>query len=141
MTAVEPPAVPVEEPPGLADVVAATPVRAVTNRPDSVEFNANGKVTMVIAKEKYELRCPSIDEMEPFRESLRVMTKKQTDRAAVGDVTYDPVYDIRDWVIDCVNAFCDHPYAVPDNATPPWLTNGALPGRVIAHWRTIPESD
>lgn len=137
-----PPATPVVEPPGVAEVVAASPVRAVSARPDAISFNKNGKIEMTIAGEKYTLRCPNVSEMEVHREALNELLAKQAEKQEKKEsLGYDPVWDIRDLVVGVINMLADHQYAVPEADTPPWLTNGGLPHRIINHWRTIPEGD
>jgi hypothetical protein len=86
------------------------------------------------------LRCPTRAEMKPYHDNLIAMQKTQAEKmTADPPEMYDPADEVVEWVIDVVNGLGDHPFLVPEDKIPSWLTSGGLPNRILNHWRTIPE--
>lgn len=107
---------------------------------ERLDLLEDGRIRLAFGDEQHTLRRPTMGEFREMRTRLDELVVEA--RVARADETRGPIDqtdEITEWVLTACKLLSDSggPTMLTD-ALPPWFSAPELPGKLIAHWRTVP---
>lgn len=124
-------------PPAPAEAPSPPPAPTVLI-PDNVDFISGGRIVVVVAGRKYQLRAPTMPEAQACRDVHEALVAANRKAIMEEQKNLDQTEELRALFIDIINSFGDATYEADRAKEPPWLGNVRLFPRIWEHWTAVP---